>query len=153
MVSENKQNRRYKQINFIGLQNNRHPSQHTVGNVHKDSGNYQQRPLLESIAEPLSHVLGLPPRLQNVRLSYNQLYLLIVHFTNISQYKYCRCVTHVANPTQLMRAKMSETVRYNRDSRACNKHKYHCEFLTQQMLLHTLLKKWIMNDCHKIGVL
>jgi hypothetical protein len=24
MVSENKQNRRYKQINFIGLQNNRH---------------------------------------------------------------------------------------------------------------------------------
>jgi hypothetical protein len=22
-----------KQINFIGLQNNRHPSQHTVGNV------------------------------------------------------------------------------------------------------------------------
>jgi hypothetical protein len=29
MVPENKQNRRYKQINFIGLQNNRHPSQHT----------------------------------------------------------------------------------------------------------------------------
>jgi hypothetical protein len=28
-------NRRYKQINFMGLQNNRHPSQHTVGNVHK----------------------------------------------------------------------------------------------------------------------
>jgi hypothetical protein len=28
MVPENKQNRRYKQINFIGLQNNRHPSQH-----------------------------------------------------------------------------------------------------------------------------
>jgi hypothetical protein len=28
MVSESKQNRRYKQINFIGLQNNRHPSQH-----------------------------------------------------------------------------------------------------------------------------
>jgi hypothetical protein len=27
MVPENKQNRRYKQINFIGLQNNRHPSQ------------------------------------------------------------------------------------------------------------------------------
>jgi hypothetical protein len=25
MVPENKQNRRYKQINFIGLQNNRHP--------------------------------------------------------------------------------------------------------------------------------
>jgi hypothetical protein len=39
MVPENKQNRRYKQINFIGLQNNRHPSQHTVGNVHKASGN------------------------------------------------------------------------------------------------------------------
>ena len=32
-------------------------------------------------------------------LTNNQLYLLIVHFTNISQYKYCRCVTHVANPT------------------------------------------------------
>jgi hypothetical protein len=31
MIPENKQkNRRYKQINFIGLQNNRHPSQHTV---------------------------------------------------------------------------------------------------------------------------
>jgi hypothetical protein len=25
MVPENKQNRRYKKINFIGLQNNRHP--------------------------------------------------------------------------------------------------------------------------------
>jgi hypothetical protein len=37
MVIEKKQkkNRRYKQINFIGLQNNLHPSQHTVGNVHK----------------------------------------------------------------------------------------------------------------------
>jgi hypothetical protein len=34
MVPENKQNRRYTQINF---QNNRHPSQHTVGNVHKAS--------------------------------------------------------------------------------------------------------------------
>jgi hypothetical protein len=31
MVTDNKQNRRYKQNNFIGLQNNRHPSQHTVG--------------------------------------------------------------------------------------------------------------------------
>jgi hypothetical protein len=30
---------------FIGLQNNLHPSQHTVGNVHKASGNCQQRPL------------------------------------------------------------------------------------------------------------
>jgi hypothetical protein len=39
MIPENKQNRRYKQINFIGLQNNRHPSQHTLGNVHKASGN------------------------------------------------------------------------------------------------------------------
>jgi hypothetical protein len=39
MVPEN------KQINFIGLQNNRHPSQHTVGNVHEDSGNCQQMPL------------------------------------------------------------------------------------------------------------
>jgi hypothetical protein len=45
MVPESKQNRRYKQINFIGLQNNRHPTQHTVGNVHKTSGNCQQRPL------------------------------------------------------------------------------------------------------------
>jgi hypothetical protein len=34
-----------KQINFIGLQNNRHPSQHTIGNIHKASGNCQQRPL------------------------------------------------------------------------------------------------------------
>jgi hypothetical protein len=41
MVPENKQNRRYKQINFIGLQNNRHPSQHTVCNVHKASENCQ----------------------------------------------------------------------------------------------------------------
>jgi hypothetical protein len=69
MVPENKQNRRYKQINFTGLQNNLHPSQHIVGNVPKASINCQQRPLLESIAEPLSHVLGLAPRLQNVRLS------------------------------------------------------------------------------------
>jgi hypothetical protein len=45
MVPENKQNRRYEQIKFIGLQNNRHPSQHSVANVHKDSGNSQQRPL------------------------------------------------------------------------------------------------------------
>jgi hypothetical protein len=69
MVQENKQNRRYKQINFVDLQNNRHSSQHTVGNVRKTSGNCQQRPFKESIAEPLSHFLGLPPRLQNVRLS------------------------------------------------------------------------------------
>jgi hypothetical protein len=34
-----------KKINFIGLQNNGHSSQHTVGNVHKASGNYRQRPL------------------------------------------------------------------------------------------------------------
>jgi hypothetical protein len=26
MVPENKQNRRYKQVNFIGIQNNHHPS-------------------------------------------------------------------------------------------------------------------------------
>jgi hypothetical protein len=45
MVPENKQNRRYKQIQFIGLQNNRHLSKHTVGNVHKASGICQQRPL------------------------------------------------------------------------------------------------------------
>jgi hypothetical protein len=35
----------YKKINFIGLQNNRHPSQHDVGNVHKSSGNCQQSSL------------------------------------------------------------------------------------------------------------
>jgi hypothetical protein len=46
MVPENKQNRRYKQINFIGLQNNRHTSQHTVGNVQKASGNCQQKTYL-----------------------------------------------------------------------------------------------------------
>jgi hypothetical protein len=34
-----------KQINFTGLQNNRHLSQQTVGNVHKASGKCQQRPL------------------------------------------------------------------------------------------------------------
>jgi hypothetical protein len=45
MEPENKQTRRYKQINFIGLQNNRHPSQNTVVNAHKPSGNCQQRPL------------------------------------------------------------------------------------------------------------
>jgi hypothetical protein len=45
MVPENKQNRRYEQINFIGLQNNRHTSQHTVGNFHKTSGNCQQKPV------------------------------------------------------------------------------------------------------------
>jgi hypothetical protein len=45
MVPENKQNIRYKQINFIGLQNNRHQSKHNVANVHKASGNSQQRPL------------------------------------------------------------------------------------------------------------
>jgi hypothetical protein len=61
MVPENKQNRRLKQINFIGLQNNPHPLQHTVDNVHEASGNCQQIPLSESIAEPLSRVLGLPP--------------------------------------------------------------------------------------------
>jgi len=44
MVSENKQNRRYKQINFIGLQNSSHPSQHTVGNVCK---------LLETVSKGL----------------------------------------------------------------------------------------------------
>jgi hypothetical protein len=70
MLPENKQNRRYKQINFIGLQNNRHPSQHTVGNVHKAFGNCQQKPLEESIAEPLLHVLGLPPHGSSVMGSY-----------------------------------------------------------------------------------
>jgi hypothetical protein len=61
MVPEKKKKtRRYKQINFIGLHNKLHPSQHTVGNVHKASGNCQQRPLYESITEQLSDV-GLPP--------------------------------------------------------------------------------------------
>jgi hypothetical protein len=46
MVPENTQNRRYKLINFTGLQNNRHPSQHNDGNVHKASGNCQQRSLI-----------------------------------------------------------------------------------------------------------
>jgi hypothetical protein len=40
-----KQNRKYKQINFISLQNNRHPSQHTVGNIPNASGNCQHKPL------------------------------------------------------------------------------------------------------------
>jgi hypothetical protein len=30
---------------LASLQNNRHPSQHTVGNVHKASRNCQKRPL------------------------------------------------------------------------------------------------------------
>jgi hypothetical protein len=38
MVPENKQNRRYKQINFTGLQNNHHPSQRTVGLRAPDQG-------------------------------------------------------------------------------------------------------------------
>jgi hypothetical protein len=33
MLPENKQNRRYKQINFISHQNNRHPSQPTVAAI------------------------------------------------------------------------------------------------------------------------
>jgi hypothetical protein len=49
-------------LTLLAFKNNRHPSQNTVGNVHKASGNCQQRPLQESIAEPLSHVLGLPRR-------------------------------------------------------------------------------------------
>jgi hypothetical protein len=69
MVPENKQNRRYKQFNFIGLQNNRHPSQHTVDSVQKASVNCQQRPLWNLITEPLSHILGFPPCLQNLRFS------------------------------------------------------------------------------------
>jgi hypothetical protein len=42
MVPENKQNRRYKQINFIDLQNNHRPSQHTVGNVHIAADSFQK---------------------------------------------------------------------------------------------------------------
>jgi hypothetical protein len=39
-----KQTKQKIQINnFIGLQNNRHPSQQPVGNVHKASGNCQER--------------------------------------------------------------------------------------------------------------
>jgi hypothetical protein len=37
MALENNQNRRHKKINFTGLQNNRNPSQHTVGNLDKAS--------------------------------------------------------------------------------------------------------------------
>jgi hypothetical protein len=44
------------------LKNNRHPSQHTFGNVHKASGNCQQRPIWESIAEQLSHFVRLAPK-------------------------------------------------------------------------------------------
>jgi hypothetical protein len=43
MVPEKKRKRRYKQINVIGLQNNRHPSQHTIGNVHKARGRQIRR--------------------------------------------------------------------------------------------------------------
>jgi hypothetical protein len=32
-------------LTLLAVQNNRHPSQHTVGKVHKASGNCQQRPL------------------------------------------------------------------------------------------------------------
>jgi hypothetical protein len=56
MVPENKQN------TFIGLHNNLHPSQHTVGNVHKASRNCQQRPLYELLAELLSCVLRSIPK-------------------------------------------------------------------------------------------
>jgi hypothetical protein len=70
MIPENKQNGRYKPINFISLQNNRHPLQHTVVNVHKASEICQQMPLKESIAKPLYRVLELPPRLQSMRLSF-----------------------------------------------------------------------------------
>jgi hypothetical protein len=56
MVPENKQNRKYKQINIIGLQNNRHPSQHTFGNVHKASGNCQQWRLLGSLTVAMALV-------------------------------------------------------------------------------------------------
>jgi hypothetical protein len=44
MEPESKQNIRYKQINFIGLQNNRHPSQHTVATFIK---------LLETVSKGL----------------------------------------------------------------------------------------------------
>jgi hypothetical protein len=59
MVPENKQNRRYKQINFIGLQNDRHPSQHTISNVHKASGNCQH---VAAIQERVTAVLRSIPK-------------------------------------------------------------------------------------------
>jgi hypothetical protein len=48
MVPENEQNRRYKQIHFIGLENNRHPSQHTVGNRNKITFLWKWKTLPES---------------------------------------------------------------------------------------------------------
>ncbi len=55
-------------MTFIGLQSNRHCTQHTFDNVHKASENCQKMPLSESIAERMSHVLGWPTRQQIVLL-------------------------------------------------------------------------------------
>jgi hypothetical protein len=44
MVPENKTEDTNK-LTLLAFKNNRHPSQHTVGNVHKVSVNCQQRPL------------------------------------------------------------------------------------------------------------
>jgi hypothetical protein len=44
MVPENKTEDTNK-LTLLAFQNNHHPSQHTVGNGHKASGNCQQKPL------------------------------------------------------------------------------------------------------------
>jgi hypothetical protein len=49
-------NRRYKQINFIVLQNNRYLLQHTVGNVNKASENCQQWRHVAAIQERVAAV-------------------------------------------------------------------------------------------------
>jgi hypothetical protein len=70
MVSENKQNIRYKQINFIGFQSNRHPSQHIVGNVHKASENCKQRAFFRNARQQccqLTGLLGLEPVLSHLK--------------------------------------------------------------------------------------
>ena len=59
---------RCKQIFSISLQNSRHPLQHTFDNVRTASGNNQQMPRVESIAERLSHDLWWHSRPQNVHL-------------------------------------------------------------------------------------
>ena len=62
---KNKQNKRYKEIFIIALQNSRRPLQHTFDNVRTASGNNQKRCLVESNAERLTHDLWWHFRLQN----------------------------------------------------------------------------------------
>jgi hypothetical protein len=69
MVPENNQKQQIQKINFIGLQNNRHPSQHTGGNFHKAYGNWQQRPLRNQSQEGCHTFFRFPTRLRNVRLT------------------------------------------------------------------------------------